>query len=274
MPMRGITQVIEREPTLAVVKTEKHLKKLKRAILGIAMLVSAVPCLADGFVNVYEIPSSVSINVISNMLYHENLNKTLHHWDNYEKEQKEKKAKAAAARTALPLAQPTGVGISALVQNLPKDQADRGRAAYKQAFDYHEQVIRKFGLPSGDLGVAFASCIAGAWIAYNNKPFPDEFYLPLVEQMRQIVSSKGDALQSASAAERSSTYESLAVAGMIMASSQITWQRNPRAAGADELRDRMRVQGGETLTRMLQVPPERVGIGAAGVYALAGDGRR
>ena len=247
--------------------------KFKRAMLGIAVLITAVPCLADGFVNVYEIPSSVSINVISNELMHERLNKTLHHWDRYEQEQKEKKAKAAAG-TALPLAQSTGVGISALVQNLPKDQADRGRAAYKQAFDYHEQVIRKFGLPSGDLGVALASCIAGAWMAYNNKPFPDEFYLPLVEQMRQLMSSQGTALQSVSASERSGTYESLAVAGMIMASSQITWQRNPRAAGADDLRIRMRSQGGDTLTRMLQVPPERVGIGAAGVYALAGDGSR
>jgi hypothetical protein len=248
--------------------------RFESAILGIAVLIAAVPCLADGFVNVYEIPSSVSINVISNQLMHERLNKTLHHWDKYEQEQREKKTKAAAGSGALPMAQPTGAGISALVQNLPKDQADKGRAAYKQAFDYHEQVIKKFGLPSGDLGVAFASCIAGAWMAYNNKPFPDEFYVPLVEQMRQLMSSQGTALQSVTAAERSSTYESLAVAGMIMASSQITWQRNPRAAGADDLRKRMRLQGGDTLTRMLQVPPERVGIGAAGVYALAADGNR
>jgi len=248
---------------------------IKQAALGIAALFAVSPSFADGYVNVFEVPLGVSVNVISNQLYHENINKTLHHWDQYEQEQKAAKAKAkAASTTALPLAQTTGLGISALVKNLPKDQADKGRAAYKQAFDFHEQVIKKFGLPSGDLGVAFASCIAGAWMAYNNKPFPDEFYLPLVEQMRQIVSARGAQLQSASAAERSSTYESLAIAGMLMASSQITWQQNPRAAGADELRNRMRQQGGDTLARMLQVPPERVGIGAAGVVALAADGKR
>jgi hypothetical protein len=114
-----------------------------------------------------------------------------------------------------------------------------------------------------------ASCIAGAWMAYHNKPFPDEHFLSLVNQMRQLVGSN-DALRSVSAAERSSTYESLAVTGMILASSQITWQRNPRAPGADDLRNRMRQQGGDTLTRMLQIDPERVGIGAAGVYALKG----
>ena len=57
---------------------------------------------------------------------------------------------------------------------------------------------------------------------------------------------------------------------MILASSQITWQRNPRAPGADDMRSRMRQQGADTLTRMLQIDPERVGIGAAGVYALKG----
>lgn len=247
--------------------------RIHYAILGMAAFVASAPCLAqDGFVNVYEIPSSVSINVISNQLYHEQINKTLHHWDNYEAEQKRKKA-ADAAKAGLPLAPSNGQGIADLTKNLPKDQADKGRAAYQQALVFHEQVIKKFGLPSGDLGVALASCIAGAWMAYNNKSFPDEFYLPLVQQMRQLISSNGDMLKSASAAQRSGTYESLAIAGMIMASSQITWQRSPNAPGADDLRRRMRVQGGDTLTRMLQVPPERVGIGAAGVFALpAGKG--
>ena len=241
---------------------------IKQAILGISAVICSAPCLAQGFVNVYEIPSNVSINVIMNQLHHERLNKTLHHWDAYEEEQKKKSASPAS----VPLAQTTGVGISELAKSLPKDQADKGRAAYQQAFGYHEQVIKKFGLPSGDVGVALASCIAGAWMAYNNKSFPDEFYVPLVQQMRQLVSTNGSALQSISAAERSSVYESLAVAGMILASSQITWQRNPTAAGADDLRSRMRQQGGDTLTRMLQVPPDRVGIGAAGVHALSGSG--
>lgn len=237
---------------------------VKQAILGIAVSICGAPCFADGFVNVYEIPSNVSINVISNQLMHERLNKTLHHWDRYEEQQKA----AGGANAALPRAQANGLGIAELTRGLPKDQADSGRAAYKQAFDYHEQVIRKFGLPSGDLGVAVASSIAGAWMAYNNKPFPDQFYLPLVNQMRQRLGSS-EGLQSLSAAERGTTYESLAVAGMILASSQITWQRNPRAPGAEALLARMRTQGGETLTRMLQLPPDRVGIGASGVYSVA-----
>ena len=241
------------------------MKRIKQAILGVAIGVCG-PCFAQGFVNAYEVPLGVSVIVISNQLYHQNLNKTIGHWDAHEAEQKKKKA-AAAAR--LPLAQTTGLGIAALTQQLPKEQAEAGRAAYKQAFDYHEQVIRKFGLPSGDLGVAIASSIAGAWMAYNNKPFPDQFYVPLVNQMRERLSSHGGSLQSLSATERTTTYESLAVAGMILASSQITWARNPNAAGAEELKQRMRTQGAQTLTRMLQVPPERVGIGASGVYSLA-----
>lgn len=239
--------------------------RLKQGIVGLAISICGAPSFADGFVNVYEIPSNVSINVISHQLMHERLNKTLHHWDRHEEQQK------ATDRTnvALPRAQVTGLGITELSKNLPKDQAEAGRAAYKRTFDYHEQVIRKFGLPSGDLGVALASSIAGAWMAYHNKPFRDEFYVPLVNQMRQLLGSGRNGLQSLSAVERTATYESLAVVGMLLASSQITWQRNPPAAGADALRARMRAEGGQTLTRLLQMPPDKVGIGPSGAYSLA-----
>lgn len=237
--------------------------RITHAILGLGIAFCRVPSFADGFVNVYDIPSSVSINVISNQLYHENINRTLHQWDNQPQKDRYKPA------TGVPPARTTGLGISELAKRLPKDQAEAGRAAYKQAFDYHEQVIKKFGLPSGDLGVALASSIAGGWMAYHNKPFPDAFYLPLVNQMRQLLGNSGTGLQSLSATDRTTTYESLAVTGMLLASSQITWQRNPGAAGADALKARMRAEGGETLTRMLQVSPEQVGIGPSGVYSLA-----
>lgn len=246
-----------------------NVTRIKQAILGIAVSVCVSPSFANGFVNAYEIPSNVSLNVISNQRMHERLNKTLHHWDRYEEQQKA----ARGASATVPRVQATGQGIAALASALPKEQADAGRAAYRQAFDYHEQVIRKFGLPSGDLAVALASAIAGAWMAYNNQPFPDQFYVPLVNQMRERLSSQGASLQTLSASERTTTYESLAVVGMLLASSQITWARNPRAAGAEDLKQRMRTQGGETLTRMLQMPPDRIGIGGSGIYAL-GDARR
>lgn len=239
--------------------------RIRHVILVIAFSTWGTPSWAQGFVNAYEVPYGVSLNVIHNQLVHQKLNETLHHWDAYEAEQKRKKAAAAAP----PRAQTTGLGIAQLAGRLPKDQADTGRAAYSEAFGYHEQVIRKFGLPSGDLAVALASAIAGAWMAYNNKPFPDEYYVPLVNQMRQRINSNGAGLKTLSAAERTASYESLAVLGMMLASSQITWQRNPLAAGADDLRVRMRAEGGETLTRMLQTSPDRVGIGASGVYLLA-----
>lgn len=239
------------------------MKYTRQAILAIAVFACGARALADGFVNVYEIPSNVSINVISNQLMHERLNRTLHHWDRYDAEQKQ----AGRNTLVLPKAQVNGMGIAELTKGLPSEQVESARAAYKQAFDFHEAVIRKFGLPSGDLGVALASSIAGAWMAYNNKPFPDQFYLPLVNQMRQRIGSQGASLQALSDSERTTTYESLAVAGMLLASSQITWQRNPRAPGADALRERMRAQGGETLTRMLQVAPDKVAIGPEGVRA-------
>jgi hypothetical protein len=230
-------------------------------LLGVMLPAAGVH--AQGVVNVYEIPSHVSINVISNQLMHERLNQTLHHWDRYEAEQQQ----ARSRPPVLPRARLTGSGIAELTQGLPRDQAKSAQAAYQQALDFHEAVIRKFGLPSGDLGVALASSIAGAWMAYNNKPFPDAYYLPLVSQMRRQIGSQDASLQGLTDSERTVIYEGLAVAGMLLASSQITWERNPRAPGAQALRERMRSQGGETLTRMLRVAPDKVAIGPTGVRA-------
>ncbi len=228
------------------------------ALLGVALPQAAVH--AQDVVNVYEIPSNVSINVISNQLMHERLNQTL---DRYEAEQKQSRTRPPE----LPRARLNGMGIADLTRGLPSDQVESARAAYKQALDFHEAVIRKFDLPSGDLGVALASSIAGAWMAYNNKPFPDAYYLPLVSQMRRQIGSQDASLQGLADSERTAIYEGLAVAGMLLASSQITWQRNPMAPGAQALRERMRTQGGETLSRMLRVAPDRVAIGPTGVRA-------
>lgn len=239
------------------------MRRLRPALLATIVLVAATAAHAQDFVNVYEIPSSVSMNVIGNQLTHEILNRSIHHWD---QDTANKKAAAASAVTGA-VALPTGAGGAAalLAKDLPADQARAGEAAYRQAYDAHEQVIRKFGLPSGDLGVGLASCIAGAWMAYNNKPFPDQYYVPLVKQMRQRLAGNADVARMP-AAEKRTAYESLAITGMILASSQISWQRSPSGAAADALKARMRTQGGDTLTRMLNVAPDRVMIGDMGTF--------
>ena len=55
---------------------------------------------------------------------------------------------------------------------------------------------------------------------------------------------------------------------MLLTSSQITWERNPQALGAEELKSRMRAEGASMLTQILKVPPEQVRIDATGVVTL------
>lgn len=239
------------------------MQRAHRISLGLVLAFHALACRADGFVNVYEIPHNVSMNVIGNQLTHEILNRTLHHWDKHA-EMTKGQPKPSWARPAKPKADASAL----LAADVPRSQARQAEAAYKQAFDYHEIVIRKFNLPSDDIGVALASCIAGAWMAYNNKSFPDQFYVPLVQQMRERLRDNA-ALRQMSAADRHTAYQTLAITGMLLASSQISWERNPRSAAADELKNRMRIQGGETLTRMLNVPPGQVEVGATGIIIPA-----
>lgn len=245
------------------------MKHVLRAIVGISLACTALVCRADGFVNAFEIQPGVSMNVIASQLTHEILNRTVHHWDMHEAEQKAKKAREQSAALA---SSNNGNVARALARNLPGKQARSAEAAYQQALHYHELVIKQFGLPSGDLGVAIASSIAGAWMAYNNKPFPDQYYVPLVRQMQQKVRST-PALQALTRDERAVAYQGLAIAGMMMASSQLSLERNPGAPGAAELEQRMRSEGGAMLTRMLDLPPERVGIGAGGFIVLASAAR-
>lgn len=238
------------------------MQAILRTGAGLFLAFVAVASRADGFVNVYEIPYGVSLNVIGNQLTHEIVNRTVHHWDKHAAEQKAKKDRARSVGLA------SSVDVAQqLARGVPEAQAPGAEATYKQALHYHELVIKKFGLPSGDLGVAIASSIAGAWMAYHNKPFPDQYYVPLVRQMQQKVNTTSQ-LKSLSPAERQVAYEGLAIAGMMLASSQITWARNRGAPGAADLQRRMRSDGGAMLTRMLRVSPERVGIGASGFTLL------
>lgn len=247
------------------------MQRAHRISLGLALALHVLACRADGFVNVYEIPHNVSMNVIGNQLTHEIVNRTLHHWDKHA-EMTKGQPKPSWARPAQPDAKAAreakADASTLLAAAVPRGQARLAEAAYKQAYDYHEIVIKKFNLPSDDIGVALASCIAGAWMAYNNKSFPDQFYVPLVQQMRQRLRDNA-ALQQMSAADRQTAYQTLAITGMLLASSQISWERNPRGAAADELKNRMRMQGGETLTRMLNVPPGQVEVGASGIVIPA-----
>lgn len=241
---------------------------MRHAVVGLALAVCAVSSRAsDGFVNVYDIPHNVSWNVIGNQLTHEIVNRTVHHWDIHAEEQRKAKARVQAAGL------PIGTSVaSQLAKGLSIADARKAELAYRQAFKYHELVIKKFNLPSGDLGVGIASSIAGAWMAYHNKPFPDQFYVPLVRQMQQRVNDT-TSLRALSAAECAIAYEGLAIAGMMLASSQITWERNPQAPGASVLKQRMQGEGAQMLTQMLNVPPEQVAIGASGVTLLSATQR-
>lgn len=242
---------------------ETILTHVHRISLGICFLLQALSCRAEGFVNAYEVPLGVSSNVIGNQLTHEILNRTLHHWDEHAARTKG----SAGAKVRIP-ASPKDNAAKLLASDMPREQARGAEMTYKQAFDYHEAVIKKFKLPTNDIGVGLASCIAGAWMAYQNKSFPDEFYLPLVQQMRELANGSA-AMTGLSADERAVAYQTLAITGMLLASSQITWARNPHGAAADDLRKRMRVQGGETLTRLLHMPAEHVAIGASGIVLPA-----
>lgn len=83
---------------------------------------------------------------------------------------------------------------------------------------YHKIEIN-FGIPKYDLAAAIAAFLAGSWSAYHNQAFPDENFLPLVEQIRGIIASNPQ-LQEANVAQKQEMYEQMAIIGTFMALTQ------------------------------------------------------
>lgn len=210
----------------------------------------------DGFVNVYNISLGTSANALGNLHAHQNLNRYLHHWDSPPKNE---------ARGPLLVPTPLrGQTATAMAAAMPEGQRAGAEQAFRQALDVHGQVLAKFGVPANDLAGAFAAYLAGAWMAYHNASFPDRDFLPLVNQMRRTLAGN-DTLAKTSADDRRTMHERLAIVGVLLASSQVSYARNPGSPQAAQLASNMRRDGRAALEQMLGVDADRVQFGQAGL---------
>jgi hypothetical protein len=151
-----------------------------------------------------------------------------------------------------------------LAQAYPVQRRQQVQDVFARLLANHGDLMARFNLPRDDLAGAMASYVAGAWMAYNNRPFPDAYFLPLVEQMRPIVGAN-TALADASPAQRREAFEEFAILGMMSAGTQMALAQNPDNPNAAAVAANMRAAGASYLRAATSMDPDRVRIGADGL---------
>jgi hypothetical protein len=148
-----------------------------------------------------------------------------------------------------------------LAASYPADRRAEAQRLFSTLLQkYRGEMEPKLGIPRNDLAGAVAAFLAGNYMAYRNVDFPDEYFKPLMVQMRQIITSNA-AFAKASNSEKQEMYEQMAILGMLMASTQMALQQksHPQAAAST----RQAAKG--YLEQFLKTDADRVRITAQGL---------
>ena len=172
--------------------------------------------------------------------------------------------KAALQPTSTGVVFRTSTGASMVATELAKSYPPASRANAQRVFetmlDGYRKIEKRFGIPPHDLAGATAAFIAGSYMGYHNVDFPDAHFRPLVDQMRSILSDV-PGVRGASDAHKREMYETMAILGMFMATTQMALKTRPDAQAEANMREAAKAY----LEQFLQADAQRVQIGANGV---------
>lgn len=180
-----------------------------------------------------------------------------------------KQSAARPAPAASPAAldfRPTGAlarskGINALVAHYSAGEQAGARANYVAMIEsFNNSVPRLYGVRKNNMATGTAALLTGAYVAYTNRPFPDAWVRPLVEQLQSTMVEDRN-LTGASAADKETAYHVMVGTGMTLQVAQAELAKKPDARKIAELR-RM----GADIFRKMQInDPARIRFSEAGI---------
>lgn len=147
-----------------------------------------------------------------------------------------------------------------LATRFPSAQRDRMQKAYVQSLAAWLQLADKLGVEGADIGSATAAFIAGNWMVSTGQALPDAHFKVLALQMQRYLSAH-EPWKAVSATDKRKMVEQLAMVGTFMALAQSSLQQHPDANAEANLKHAAR----ENLAQLLNVPADRVHIGAEGL---------
>jgi hypothetical protein len=168
-------------------------------------------------------------------------------------------SQSLAASTVVPSA-----GTSAMPAKLaayyPADKRSEAEKTFKEVLLSYHKIESQFGIPKDDLAGAVGAFLVGSWMAYRDKPFPDQNFSPLVSQLRGIISGNADFSMS-TATERRDMYEQMAILGTFLALTRESLQKQPNASTSANIRAAAK----SYLEGFLKTDADRVQITANGL---------
>ncbi|MEW6704681.1 MAG: DUF6683 family protein [Pseudomonadota bacterium] len=177
------------------------------------------------------------------------------------------RSRAPAGRQAPSAARPLsftpapGVkSVHALASAYPAHMRADVESLFKELLAGYHKIEAQFGIPRHDVGGAVAAFLAGSYMAYRDVDFPDEQFMPLVQQMRQVLAGNAEFAR-ASDAQKQELYEQMAVLGTYMALTRDALKQRPDAG----LEQNMRKAAKGYLEQFLDVSADRVQITDAGL---------
>jgi hypothetical protein len=147
-----------------------------------------------------------------------------------------------------------------MAEAYPPERRAEATRLFTELLRGFEAVEVRFGLRKRDITSAMAAFIAGSWSAYHNTAFPDESFVPLVQQLRSAIPQDAPIGDMSDESKRT-MYEELVILGMFSATTQLALKTAPDARREASMR-----QAGRTyLEAFLKVPADSVVISPQGL---------
>lgn len=152
-------------------------------------------------------------------------------------------------------------GIEALVSQFGKDQQSTMKSNYAAMItSFNDSVVRLYGIEKNNLATGIAALLTGAYVAYNNKPFPDAWVKPLVKQLEKSMLQDGR-LAGAPASDKEAAYHVMVGVGMSLQVAQLELSKKPDAQATA----RLKMMGAEVFKKLLTVEASRVQFSQTGM---------
>jgi len=142
------------------------------------------------------------------------------------------KGRSARPMSFVPVA--GGAPARALASAYPPDQSVKVESLFKELLSGYHKLESQLGIPRNDVGGAVAAFLAGSYTAYRDVDVPDQNFVALVNQMRQVLASNADFAR-ASDAEKQEIHGQMAILGTYMALTRMALKQQPDAQVARNL---------------------------------------
>ena len=151
--------------------------------------------------------------------------------------------------------------VRKLAGMFPPAQRSAGVAMFTQVIAaFNDNVERLYQVPAENLATGVGALLAGGYAAYHQKPFPDAWVRPMVEQMGDVLRQRPELFKDRTA-YKLEAYQIGVGIGMLLMTAQAELAQKPDAAQAAQLK----AAGAQVLQSVLGASPERIEFSSAGV---------